>query len=137
MGRRKNINTIDEIMKLKGTEMDTGHYRYLLDNVEPSYEVVAYSTQQGGTVEKVIRNRYGVPVCLKVRAGENDEIVDYISVDRVSHFEARSCSVDHAFGYDPNLYLEKSDEEYDDMYDEEYDDEELEEDNINEQKEGC
>ncbi len=43
---------------------------------------------QGGTVTKVIRDRYKIPVCLEVQSG--DGVKDRIPVDRVAFFEQYS-----------------------------------------------
>lgn len=60
-------------------------FRNLLDNVQIGCYVEAESTRQAGMVVSVIRNRRGVPVCLKVCTAKGER--DFISVDRVSMWE--------------------------------------------------
>lgn len=72
-------------MKLEGWKMGDASYRAMLDYIAPKCYVEASSSNQGGTVEKVIYNRHKVPVCLKVKHGSG--VTDYISVDRVDFWE--------------------------------------------------
>ena len=90
--RRKTQPAYEDVMKLESHEMSTYSYRNLIDNVHKGCYVEAASSQQAGIVESIIRNRLGIPVCLKVRYGE-DASVDYISVDRVSFWEPYSYCV--------------------------------------------
>jgi hypothetical protein len=106
--RRKTQPAYEDIMKLESHEMSTYSYRNLIDNVHKGCYVEAASSQQAGVVESIIRNRLGIPVCLKVRYGE-DASVDYISVDRVSFWEPYSYCV--------------PDETYCDYFEEGFDDE--------------
>lgn len=90
--KRKAKPEFEDIMKLDGYELPTCSYRNLLDNVHKGCYVEAISSKQSGTVESIIRNRLGIPVCLKVRYGD-DQAVDFISVDRVSFWEMYSYCV--------------------------------------------
>lgn len=83
---RKRSADYQELMKLDSWWLPTSSYRNMLDNIHPRCYVEASSTGQHGTVESVIRNKDGIPVCIKVRYGDDEEI-DYISVDRVSLWE--------------------------------------------------
>lgn len=84
--RRKTEADYDVLMKMDGFCLPSPSYRNMLDNIRKGCSVESESTGQGGVVESVIRNKYGVPVCIKVRYGEDDS-VDYISADRVSFWE--------------------------------------------------
>lgn len=87
MGPKKTRPEYENIMRLTSHEMSGATYRNMLYNIRPGCQVEAESTGQYGTVERVIRSREGVPVCLKVRCGEGGKEIDYISVDRVSLYE--------------------------------------------------
>ncbi len=82
-----------DIVKLKGWQMTDTLYRAMLDYIAPKCYVEAESTAQYGTIVKVIRNRNGLPVCVKVKCevyiNDNKTITvdDYISIDRISFFE--------------------------------------------------
>lgn len=84
--RRKTEPNFEELMKLKGLCQPSASYRNMLDNIHPKCYVEASSTGQYGTVEDLVRNKYGIPVCIKVRYGD-DNSVDYISVDRIDFWE--------------------------------------------------
>jgi hypothetical protein len=85
-----------DIVKLKGWQMTDTLYRAMLDYIAPKCYVEAESTGQYGTVKKIIYNRNGLPVCVKVKCevpicdGNNNKTItinDYISIDRISFFE--------------------------------------------------
>lgn len=82
--------------------MDVPFY-YMLEEINPGCKVWADGTKQHGVVRSVIRNRYGVPVALKVyyeepanstygetyNENDTDDMVygtDYISVDRITDY---------------------------------------------------
>jgi len=93
--KRKTTADFDELMKLESFVQPTASYRNMLDNIHPGCFVEANTTRQSGTVESVIRNKYGIPVCIKVRYGD-DNSVDYISADRVSFWEPYDYCVSNA-----------------------------------------
>lgn len=84
--KRKTTADYDVLMGMSSYYLPSSSYRNMLDNIHPGCYVEAESTIQGGTVDSVIRNKYGIPVCIKVRYGE-DNSIDYISADRVSMWE--------------------------------------------------
>lgn len=67
--------------------------RAFLDLVGPKWYVETKPDEilgcQGGSVDKVIRDQYGIPVCLRVvyQDAAGKERHDYISTDRVDFFE--------------------------------------------------
>ncbi len=77
----------DVVRRLHGHRMLNKNYRAMLMSIQPGCKVESESTRQGGIVEKVIRNIWGTPVCVKVKCGEHNELTDYISIDRVSMYE--------------------------------------------------
>jgi hypothetical protein len=83
----------DNLLKLDGWKLSDPEYRSILDYIEPKCYIEASSSGQWGTVEKVIRNKNGIPVCVKARYSDNhgkNNLVDYISVDRIDFFEPYS-----------------------------------------------
>lgn len=88
--KEKRLKFMD-LLNLKGYEMSNPQYRAMLDYIEPKCYVEALSTQQYGTVVKVIRNKKNIPVCVKVKyavtEGVKEKCTDYISVDRINLFE--------------------------------------------------
>lgn len=72
-------------MKLNGWKMTDSCYRAMLDYIAPKCYVEASSTNQSGTVLKVIYNLNKVPVCLKIESASGK--TDYVSVDRVDFWE--------------------------------------------------
>lgn len=109
--RRKTRPSYEDIMKLDSNELPTSSYRNLIDNVHKGCYVEAISSQQAGIVDSIIRNRLGIPVCLKVRYDE-DGSVDYISVDRVSFWEP------YAYCVPDETYFDNHDEYFGDEEDE-------------------
>ena len=75
--------------KLMAMEDLTPKERAFLDCVDKRWYVetrpLSDGYVQGGNVTKIIRDKYGVPVCLQVKDG--GEKTDYISVERISFFE--------------------------------------------------
>lgn len=68
----------------------TAHEKAIRYYIKPKCEVEAERMHQGGVVEKVFRNRQGVPVCVKVRDHEG---VDYIEMSEITFYEPwdRTC----------------------------------------------
>lgn len=68
-------------------------FRNLLDNIHPRCEVEAEGTNQYGEVIDIIRDRYGIPVVVKVRYeeenddGEVEEGIDYIAMADITFWE--------------------------------------------------
>ena len=87
-------NYISELEQAKpGAYFGEAHYKAMLRNMAPGCDVGASSTKQGGTIVRIFRNIYGVPVCVQVATGEEHKQMDYISVDRIDFFEpTRECS---------------------------------------------
>ena len=78
-----------------GNFLRTPSYRNMLDNIHLGCYIESESTGQYGDVVKILNNKHGVPVCIKV-SYENDDgkkHYDYISVDRISFYEPCSHSV--------------------------------------------
>lgn len=104
MNKKNKYADFDRIMELHGFSQGTASYRNMLDNIHLKCYVEAATTHQGGTVDKIIRSRDGLPVCLRVRCGVGGRDRDYISVDRVSMWEPYHY-------YIPNDEYETSDAE--------------------------
>lgn len=72
--------------------MSAADFQKLLRYIDEDWYVetrpMSDGSVQGGTVKDILRDRYGVPVCLKVASGDGE--IDFISVDRVKLFEAYS-----------------------------------------------
>lgn len=83
---KKKSTNYNELMKMESQWLPSSSYRNMLDNIHPGCYVEAESTRQHGTVDSVVRNKHGIPVCIKVRCGDTGE-TDYISADRVSLWE--------------------------------------------------
>ena len=88
----KSMYTVDEA---DSKFLSTPSYRNMLDNIHKGCHVEAESTNQGGTVVSIIKNKDGIPVCLKVAYKEENgkTYYDHISVDRISFYEPYSFSV--------------------------------------------
>lgn len=117
MAKRKRHADYEDIMKLnlancdEYDEMTLGWYRCMLSEAKIGETVSAWSTGQFGTIEQIIRNRKGIPVCFKVRTKEGE--VDYISVDRVSSYGYRGYTPDP----DQHWYGDTWKESFDDWED--------------------
>jgi hypothetical protein len=105
MKRKANFS---DIVKLDGWKMSDVKYRAMLDHINPRCYVESQSTSQWGEVDKVIRNKQGVPVCVRVTgADDRGNFVDYISVDRIDFFEPYDC-----YTSDINEYNVEAEQEY-------------------------
>lgn len=82
--RRKSKPDFDKLITMDGWYMGDLSYRAMLDYIAPKCFVEASSTGQHGNVLQIIRNKFGIPVCVKV---DGYECCDYISVDRIDFFE--------------------------------------------------
>lgn len=83
--------------------MDTPSYRNMLNNIHIGCYVEASTTTQYGYVKKIIRNKFGVPVCVHVLyegGEENKKKYDYISVDRIDFYEPCNLVVANEEYYD-------------------------------------
>lgn len=85
-----------ELMKRKGGNLTFGSdeaFRNLLDNVHLKCSIEAEDTHQHGDVVGIIRDRYGIPVAVKVQYEEeiDDQTtiqgIDYIAMADVSFWE--------------------------------------------------
>lgn len=63
---------------------------------------------QSGEVKKVIRDKYHIPVCLKIKSG--DGRTDYVPIDRITFFEP----YDHDYDYHLDNY--RTDDEIEDEF---------------------
>lgn len=119
MIKKRRTPDMDKLLHYDGLLVGKLHYRALLNDVGTGDNVASPTTSQYGKIVKVIRNKYGIPVCYKVKYydeydGGGKPInpdnwgYDYISVDRVEECD---------------LFDEWSDE-FDGVY---YNDEELQE----------
>ena len=87
----KSMYTVDET---NCKFLSTSAYRNMLDNVHKGCYVESKSTNQGGTVVSIIKNKDRIPVCVKVAYKEEGKTYyDHISVDRISFYEPYSFSV--------------------------------------------
>ena len=86
----------DELMTRKGGNLTFGSdeaYRNLLDNIHLKCSVEAEDTHQHGDVTGIIRDRYGIPVAVKVEYEENVEEdtvvhgIDYIAMGDITFWE--------------------------------------------------
>ena len=74
-----------ELMKMGSIKMPNSHYRAMLAYICPKCYLEVFSPQQSGIVKRVLRNKYGIPVCVEVESGGGGK--DYISLDSVDFFE--------------------------------------------------
>lgn len=87
----KSMYTVDET---NCKFLSTSAYRNMLDNVHKGCYVESESTNQGGTVVSIIKNKDRIPVCVKVAYKEEGKTYyDHISVDRISFYDPYSFSV--------------------------------------------
>lgn len=90
---RKNIEETDCIQKCESRQfLKNVSYKCLLRDVKVGWYVESHSTNQYGKVVEIIKNRDGVPVCLKVKGKQKPQeeweyFYDYISIDRVTVFQ--------------------------------------------------
>lgn len=83
------------LLKRTSTNMMPADYRCMLDNITVKCYVEAEYTQQAGDVVDIIRDRYGIPACFKVRyeqwnQGATEKVAwgyDYIQPADVTFFE--------------------------------------------------
>lgn len=95
--RKDKFEIIKNMYTVKDSEsslLSTSSYRNMLDNIHKGCYVEAKSTNQGGTVVSIIKNKDRIPVCVKVAYKEEGKTYyDHISVDRISFYEPYSFSV--------------------------------------------
>ena len=86
------MNLEERIKQLDSVEMAAADFQKLLRYIDEDWYVETRpmfdGSVQGGTVQDILRDRYGVPVCLKVISGDGE--IDFISVDRVKFYESYS-----------------------------------------------
>lgn len=92
--RRKLEPDFEEVVKRHSPLMDDLAFRNFLMNVEPRDYVSSDATVQGGEVVQVIRDRLGVPACLKVvytvegpQNTDDRQGYDYIPVQVVDNWD--------------------------------------------------
>lgn len=101
------IMGMDSINETNSKFLPTPSYRNMLDNIHLKCYVESESTGQYGTVVKIIKNRFKVPVCVQVsyQTDADDKLhYDYISVDRISLYEPYSNYVPDDEYYDDEYY---------------------------------
>lgn len=91
---------------------DDPQMRAFLDLVGPKWYIETAPDGdgecQGGTVDKVFRDKYGIAVCFRVKLDEpyGRKKYDYISADRVSFFEPYDLWVSSFEDYDDTCTFE-------------------------------
>lgn len=91
--KKDKFEIIKGMNSIKQTDMnflDTSSYRNMLDNIHKGCYIESESTNQHGTVVDIIKNKYKIPVCIKVLYKNEEDwktYYDYISVDRISFYE--------------------------------------------------
>lgn len=97
------------IMQRESANMFNPEYRAFLDCVDKNWYVetppLKDGTVQGGTVTKVIRDKFRVPVCLEVDSGDGKK--DRISVERISFFEPYNSFVSNYDDYEDQEAMEE------------------------------
>lgn len=89
----------EDLKGMTSRNMSNAAFRNMLDNAHPGCYVETPGGRQGGTIEEIIRDRYGMPACFKVRypvRSEGEDTVtgiDYIPVDRIHFYEPYSFAV--------------------------------------------
>lgn len=87
-------------MESHSEHLPRAEYLEFLDSVSKGWYVetspLLSREVQGGYVTKVIRDRCGVPVCLKVKIGRRKDI---ISVDRVAFYEVYFPALPYCVDY--------------------------------------
>ena len=79
------------------------NWHYMIDNITNGWIVRSESTDQYGIVVNIIKNKYGIPVCLQVICHPDEyytksvhgsidnflsgAVYDFISIDRVTEYE--------------------------------------------------
>jgi len=97
--KRKSRPDWERLRQMKSYCMGLGSYRNMLDNIHIGCFVEAELTEQHGKVVSIIRDRYGIPSCLKVKYEELSEEgievegFDFIAVDRITLYEPYSICV--------------------------------------------
>ena len=81
---------------------------------------------QGGEIDKIIRDQYGIPVCLRVPCNSKNgkRKYDYISVDRIDFYEPSGWFADDANSLETYKTFEELDAEFKAFGYTEYDEEE-------------
>lgn len=87
----------DELMRRRGNYMSDQRFRNILVAIGPKCYIESEATHQGGDVVKIIRDRYGIPACFKVKyekRDDNGDVVsgyDYIPATEISFYEPWSA----------------------------------------------
>lgn len=103
-GRRNSDCTVVRNREYHGSSFFADSWLAMLMSITTGSFVVAESTGQHGDVVKIFRDKYGTPVCLKVKYETDDEWgYDYISVDSVTAFEP-AWNTDAISNYEGWLY---------------------------------
>ena len=114
--RRPRTADWDELMRRHGGSLlfggDEG-FRNLLDNIHPKCSVEAEGTHQHGDVVEIVRDRYGIPVAVKVayeeksEDGTTEEGMDYIAVSDITFWEPFDHCVPDENYWDSSEYVQK------------------------------
>lgn len=75
----------EKLETLDSPYMSNNEFQSMLLSIRPNCYVEANSSEQRGTVSKVIFSKDHISVCVQVKM--KDGVRDYISVDRISLFE--------------------------------------------------
>lgn len=67
MIKKRRTPDMDKLLHYDGLLVGKLHYRALLNDVGTGDNVASPTTSQYGKIVKVIRNKYGIPVCYKVK----------------------------------------------------------------------
>ncbi len=95
---------------------DSPYMRQVMDNIDKKCYVETRADLegeiQGGTVDKIIRDKYGIPVCVRVVCtppGQKPQY-DFIEVSRISFFEPYDHIVDIGAYSSGGEYFEECEE---------------------------
>ena len=80
----KKVTNYRQLMSRNSKVIGTDPYRSMLINIHPKCYVEAKDGNQRGTVTKVVRDAWGVPVKVKTISGGRE---DCIQLDEVEFFE--------------------------------------------------
>ena len=89
--QRKRQPDPEQLGIMRSQYLRTSSYHCLLECIYPGCRVIAEYTGQSSEVLEIIRDRHGIPACLKVKyetkTDDGDQIwgYDYIPIDQVTY----------------------------------------------------